>query len=485
MTGSEQSRIIAGMTARVIGTAVCAMARMSIAAVTFAILMVALCAGAATAETTIFQGARAIPGDGASAIESAAILVEDGMIVRIGRKGEIAAPAGATIVDLDGKTVMPAIVSPHVHPGFQRGLSYSAENFTRETVLDDLNRALYFGVGMVMSLGIEKGDVLYSHPRRPAGRPARRHAPSPCRTRHRGAERRAGRPRLRQHRLRDHDRRRSAPRRAGARGQSCRCDQDLVDDRGGRAPRLSIPLSRAVIDEGRRFGLDVTAHIFYHDDAVALAEAGIHGFAHLVRDRVMSDALIARMISKHVYVMPNLGAPERGIYTSPPPWFDEPYLAGMLRDTEPPELIERIRRSFSERDPAAAARSRVGYGILQHSVAKLNAAGAAIILGSDTGLEDHPFGYAEQKELELMAQAGMSPSQVIVAATSRAAEFLGVTDTGTLAPGKRADLLVLDANPLDDIRNTRRISAIYLAGAAVDRAALKASLSASRGAGAR
>ena len=483
MTGSEQSRIIVGVTARVIGTAVGAMARMSIAVVTFAILMVTLYAGAATAETTIFQGARAIPGDGAPAIENAAILVVDGVIVGLGRKGEIAVPAGATIVELDGKTVMPAIVSPHVHPGFQRGLSYTAENFTRETVIDDLNRALYFGVGVVMSLGIEKGDVLYRiRDDQQAGRLGG--------TRLRLPDAAIGAPNAGP----------GAPAFANiayaitTEDEARRAVQELaanhvdgikiwVDDRGGRAPRLSIPLSRAVIDEGRRFGLDVTAHIFYHDDAVALAEAGIHGFAHLVRDREMSDALIALMISKHVYVMPNLGAPERGIYTSPPPWFDEPYLAGMLRDTEPPELIERIRRSFSEREPAAAARSRGGYDILQHSVAKLNAAGAAIILGCDTGLEDHPFGYAEQKELELMVQAGMSPSQVIVAATSRAAEFLGVTDTGTLAPGKRADLLVLDANPLEDIRNTRRISAIYLAGAAVDRAALKASLSASRGAG--
>ena len=117
-----------------------------------------------------------------------------------------------------------------------------------------------------------------------------------------------------------------------------------------------------------------------------------------------------------------------------------------------------------------------GYAILQRSLAKLNAAGARIILGSDTGLEDHFFGFAEHKELELMAAAGMTPSQVIVAATSRAAEFLDLPDTGTLAPGKRADFLVLDANPLDSIVNTRRIAKMYLAGVEVDRAALKASL---------
>ena len=249
-----------------------------------------------------------------------------------------------------------------------------------------------------------------------------------------------------------------------------------VDDRGGRAPKLPIAISRAAIDEGHKLGLKVAAHIFYHDDAVELAAAGINNFAHLVRDKEMSDALIASMLKNNVYQMPNIGAPERGTHAAIPAWFEEPYLAGMLRDTVGADVIARIRNSFTSRDPATAARNKQNYGILQRSLAKLNAAGARIILGSDTGLEDHFFGYAEQKELELMADAGMTPSQVIVAATSRAAEFIGVTDRGSLVPGKRADFLVLDANPLDDIRNTRRIAKMYLAGAEVDRAALKASL---------
>ena len=249
-----------------------------------------------------------------------------------------------------------------------------------------------------------------------------------------------------------------------------------VDDRGGRAPRLPIAVSRAIIEEAHKHGLKAAAHIFYHDDAVELAEAGINGSAHLVRDKEMSDALIALMLKNNVYVMPNIGSPERTTHASVPAAFDEPYLAGLLRDTVPAEVIARMRNSFSGRDAAEVARRQGTYAILQRSVAKLNAAGARIILGSDTGLEDHVFGYAEQRELELMAGTGMAPAQVIVAATSRAAEYLGLSDRGTLAAGKRADLLVLDGNPLDDIRNTRRIAQMYLAGVEVDRAVLKASL---------
>jgi imidazolonepropionase-like amidohydrolase len=430
------------------------------------------CAGA----QTLFEGARVIPGDGTPAIEDGAFLVEGSTITRLGKRGDVVAPAGAQRVDLSGKTVMPAIISTHVHPGFQKGLTYSAENFTRENILDDLNRALYFGISTAMSQGIEKGDVMYriradqaagklggarlmiagrgiGAPNAGPGAPAYAHIAYEITTA---------------------DEARSAARELAA--NKVDAIKIWVDDRGGRAPRLPIALSRVVIEEGHKAGLKVAAHVFYHDDAVELAAAGINSFAHLVRDKEMSDALIAAMLARGVYSMPNIGAPERGIHTAPPPWFEEPYLAGLLRDIVPAAVIARIRDSFSSRDAATAARNKTNYEILQRSLVKLNAAGVRIILGSDTGLEDHIFGYAEQKELELMAAAGMSPSQVIVAATSRAAEYLGLPDAGTIAPGKRADFLVLDANPLDDIVATRRIAAMYLAGTPVDRAAIKASL---------
>jgi len=430
----------------------------------------------ASAQTVLFEGARLITGDGGAAVENSAILAERGTITRIARSGEITAPAGATRIDLAGKTVMPAIIATHVHPGFQSGLTYLAENFKRETILDDLNRALYFGVSTVMSQGVERGEVMYQ-------------------IRAEQAEGRLGGARLMlagrgmgapnagpgnpvyanfAYEVTTEEQARANVRELVA--KKVDAVKIWVDDRGGRAPRLPIAIARAAIDEAHKAGLKVAAHIFYHDDAVALAEAHIDSFAHLVRDKVMSDELIALTIKNKVYVMPNIGSPERGIYTTPAPWLDEPYLAGLLRDTIAPEVIERMHNAHVKRDPALAERNAENYDILKRSVAKLGAAGALVILGSDTGLEDHFFGYAEQKEMELMVQAGMTPSQVIVAATSRAAEYLGLTDRGLVAVGKRADLLVLDGNPLDDIRSTRRIAKLYLAGAEVDRAALKASL---------
>jgi imidazolonepropionase-like amidohydrolase len=440
------------------------------------LIVTALSANAAFAQMILLEGARIIPGDGSPAIENGALLVEAGNIARIGRKGDIAPPMGTARINLDGKTIMPAIVSAHVHPGFQKGLSYSAENFTRETILDDLNRALYFGISAVASHGIEKGDIMdQMRADQAAGRLggarlliAGRGIGAP--NAGPGAAAYAGIA----YEITTEDQARNAVSELAA--KKVDLIKIWVDDRGGRAPSLPIALSRVVIDEGHRLGFKVSAHVFYHKDAVELAAAGVNNFAHLVRDMEMSDALIATMVEKGIYVMPNIGSPERATHTAVPAWFDEPYLAGLLRDTEPADVIARMRASFANRDAATAERNGKNYAILQKSVAKLAAAGARIILGSDTGLEDHPFGFAEQKELQMMAQAGMTSAQVIVAATSRPAAFLGLADRGVIAPGKRADLLVLDANPLDDIRNTRRIAAMYLAGKEVDREALKASL---------
>src|SRR5688572_6324046 len=113
------------------------------------------------APVVLFEGARLIPGDGSAPVEESAFTVVGGAIASIGRKGELAVPAGATRVDLTGKTVMPTLVSAHVHPGFQRGITYSGENYTRETIVNDLNLALYYGVAAVMSQGIERGELAY------------------------------------------------------------------------------------------------------------------------------------------------------------------------------------------------------------------------------------------------------------------------------------------------------------------------------------
>jgi len=173
--------------------------------------------------------------------------------------------------------------------------------------------------------------------------------------------------------------------------------------------------------------------------------------------------------------MPTLQNTERGRNATVPPSLAD-WLNGAARQAMPSELVEKIQAGYSGRTAAQASAARERYAILQRSLAKLSAAGARIVLGGDPGLQDDPFGFAEHRELKLMVEAGMTSTQAIVAGTSRGAEFLRLRNTGVLAPGKQEDFLVLDANPLENITNTRRISQVVLKGRPVDREALKGQL---------
>jgi len=383
---------------------------------------------------TVFEGARLIVGDGSAPIENAAFIVNNARFVQVGRRGELQVPAGAARVDLTGKTVMPAIVDTHTHLAV-----------TREGLIDQLQRKAYWGVGVAMSLGQDTGDVAFQVREEAIPNAAR------LRTAGRGI-------------TMPEKGRTEAPYWVTTEAEARKAVQELaarkvdlvkiwVDDRNGMYKKLTPALYGAIIDEAHKNGLRVIAHVFTLEDAKGLLRAGIDAFAHGVRDKDIDEEGLA-LFKQHANIVLGPNLPDRGVAVD----------LSWLSDAVPAEELKKLQDAATDRPPLQQA-----FGIQARNLAKLNTAGVRIAFGTDGNIP-----WAHHLEMEDMVAAGMTPAQVIVAATRNSADFLRLTDVGTVAAGKSADFLVLTANPLDDITNTRRIADVYLRGTAVDRAGLRA-----------
>ena len=377
---------------------------------------------------TAFEGARLIVGDG-RVIESATLVVEGARIAQVGRTAEVRVPAGATRVNLAGKTVMPMLIDTHVHL-----------NRTREALIRDLRLRAYYGVSTALSMGTDGYELLDM--RREAIRHAARFLS-------------AGRGITMQEPGRT-----TVPYWITSEAEARKAVEELaahkvdivkiwVDTRDGKYKKLTPEIYRAVIDEAHKRGLRVTAHLFDLEDAKGLIRAGVDALAHGVRDRDIDDELVTLFKQRpNLILTPNL--PDRGVKVDLS-WLQTGVTANEFAMLDAANTDRPLAQAF--------------YGIQARNLAKLNAAGVRITLGTDG---NRPWGAHD--EMQDMVIAGMTPMQVIVAATRNSAEFLRIADAGTLQAGKSADFIVLGANPLDDISNTRRISAVVLRGSSVDRA---------------
>lgn len=365
---------------------------------------------------------------------------------------------------------MPGLINAHGHLGVVVGTKTSPDNFNAATVTDQLNHYARYGVTSVIALGLSR-DLIYDL----RGDQKSLHAlPNGATifTAGRGIGVPGGAP----------------PMNVGADQVYCPTTPDearaavrdtaahhpdiikiWVDDIGGTMPKMKPEIYRAVIDEAHKNNLRVAAHVYYLADAKALVDAGVNVLAHSVRDALVDSALINAMKSHSIAYIPTLELDESFfLYADRPALIQDPFVAAALslevRDMiSKPEWREKVGR-----DPKTR-KDRQAFSTALRNLKAMRDAGVTIAMGTDSGATPLRIqGFAEHLELALMVEAGLNPMQALVAATKGSAAIAGDPDIGILKPGSVADLIVLGANPLDDIRNTRKISAVWHNGTQLD-----------------
>jgi imidazolonepropionase-like amidohydrolase len=374
--------------------------------------------------------------------------------------------------------VIPALIDAHAHLGYEGYTGWGADYYSRANVIDNLERYAYYGFGAVFSAGTDPDDLavgiqrdqdlgliggarlLFAAGMAPPGQGPNDqflvHAIEVARRTQMTVLQGVSTP----------DEARAAVRRVSTKG--IHWVKIWVDDRGGSQTKLQPFVYWSIIEEARRRGLEVVVHQQAVEDMPDLLDAGVTGFLHGRIGPALDARLARRIHDARAFVVPNLGLGELRRERVA----DDPF----LQETLPPLVTDRLGAAFDAR-PAGArspAAAEAAERELREGLGRLLDADVDIVLGTDAGaLPDHFFGYAGHRELEIFVRLGMTPMQALVAATSVPAARLHLTDMGTLARGKSADFVILGANPLDDIRNTRAIEHVYLGGAEVIRGLLR------------
>jgi imidazolonepropionase-like amidohydrolase len=397
-----------------------------------------------------FTGARVIDGTDRPPIDNATIVVRDGKLVTVAPASRASVPANAERVSLDGKTVIPGIVNAHGHVGNTEGLEqghYSAANVTR-----DLRTYAAYGITTVFSLGDDQAASIFARDsqRTPTLNRARLFVAGPV----------------------------LAPktvdeaRRLVAEDEVMKVDivKIRVDDNLGTTPKMAPEIYKAVIDEAHKRNLRVAVHLFYLDDAKAVLDAGADFIAHSVRDKDVDDDFIMMLKRRDICYCPTLMREvSTFVYESTPAWFADP-LFQKHADMKAVELLKQPQRQEQMKNSRSAQRYKAGLEVANRNLKKLADAGIKIAMGTDTGPPARFQGYFELMELEMMAKAGLTPRQVLASATRDAARCMKLDrEVGTLETNKWADFVVLDADPLADISNVKKISAVYVAGNSIAR----------------
>lgn len=403
----------------------------------------------AEAQITAFVDGRVIDGAG-KVIERGTVLVRDGMIAEVGPAVSVRVPPGATRIALHGKTLMPGLINAHGHLAAVDGLKTGPEYYTRDNLLRQLRAYAAYGITTVFSLGDDQSEAFAlraEQSQAPPGR-ARVFVAGPIIT--------------------------------ADTAEAARADTDKVialgpdliklrvDDNLGTTKKMPEAAWRAALERASAAHLPLAVHVFYLSDAKAVGEAGAHFIAHSVRDLPVDEAFLSTMRAHNACYSPTLMREvSTFVYDSTPSWANDPFFHRVYSKKISAELADEGRQARFKANPAWAQgqKYKAGLEVAKANLKRVADAGIRIAFGTDSGPAGRFQGFFEQLELEMMVASGLTPMQALMSATGNAAACWGKEGSiGTIAKGKAADLLLLSANPLDAIANTRAIDAVYIGG---------------------
>jgi imidazolonepropionase-like amidohydrolase len=400
---------------------------------------------ATSAGVKAFVGARLIGAPGKPVIENAVMVVRDGRVEAVGPISGVEPPAGAQTIDLAGKFIIPGLISTHVHVSDVQGLRPPA--YTEENTMRQLGVFARYGVTTVLSLGGEKEPAFKARDAQ--------NTPSLDRTRiYLAGDVITGKT--------PEEARQMVARVAAAKPDVIKI---RVDDNLGATTKMPPEVYRAIIDEAHQRGLRVAAHIFYLEDAKDLLRAGADFIAHSVRDKEIDDEFISLMKKRDIPYCPTLTRELSAFaYKSTPPFFSDPFFLREA-DREVVAQLQEPERQEAMRKSAPAQRYKEALTVAMRNLKRAADARLLVVMGTDAGAFANRFqGYFEHIEMEMMADAGLKPVQILRSATGDAARAMRVEGIGSITKGAWADFVVLDRDPLKDIRNTHGVASVWIAG---------------------
>jgi len=403
----------------------------------------------ATAQVLAFVDGRVIDGKG-RVLEHGTVLVRDGIIADAGPASTLNVPADATRIDLRGRTLMPGLVNAHGHLAGVLGLRSSDEFYTRDNLERQLRTYAAYGITSVFALGDDGPlafDLRAEQERAISGR-ARAFLAGPSVSADTAEKARAD----------------------TASVIALRPDlvKIRIDDNLGTTRKMPEAAWRAVLEAAHAARLRLGVHLFYLVDAKAVAKAGADFIVHSVRDVPVDDEFLSEMKGRDICYSPTLMREvSTFVYESTPPWADDPFFRRGYPAEIAAEISDPARQARIKASPAWAQgqKYKTALEVAKGNLKRVSDAGIRVAMGTDSGPVGRFQGFFEHLELEMMVAAGLTPMQALSAATGTAASCWGKDGAiGSIARGAAADLLVLDANPLEDIRNTRRIHSVYIGG---------------------